>query len=228
MAEARAAGAIYDLGYQRYTGERGSDARTRFATLVHVFASARPSASGAATRSKIMPLLVMAIVFFPAIRDGIRRARRRTAETHQLRESTAVHRLLCSRCSRRRRRRSSSSPTSSTACCRSTSRGRSAAPTTRSRSSARSLAAMLVLTLGPQLLLFIGKVVHRHGAVDCVQGRIPQAASDRRRNAADVACFMASIGLSLASLASRRAYASAAVIVFFLLMPARRRRCSAP
>ena len=35
-----------------------------------------------------------------------------------------------------------------------------------------------------------------------------------------ISCFMAVIGLSLASIASRRAYATAAVIAFFLLMPA--------
>jgi ABC-2 type transport system permease protein len=79
--------------------------------------------------------------------------------------------------------------------------------------------AMLVLTLGPQLFLFLGKVAI---------ATAPWAAfKDEYRKLMPivggmfvVSCFMAAIGLSLASLASRRAYASAAVIGFFLLMPA--------
>jgi len=79
--------------------------------------------------------------------------------------------------------------------------------------------AMLVITLGPQLLLFTMKVF-----ISATPGA---AFKDEYRKLGAIfvgmfvtSCFMASIGLALGSLASRRSYATASVIAFFLLMPA--------
>jgi ABC-2 type transport system ATP-binding protein len=81
------------------------------------------------------------------------------------------------------------------------------------------VAAMLVITLGPQLVLFGGKVF---------LSATPSAAlKDEYRKLAPIvggmfvtSCFIASIGLGIGSVSSRRAYATASIMAFFLLMPA--------
>src|SRR5689334_15272831 len=65
MAEARAAGAIYDLGYQRYRGARLGRANA-FKSL-WIFSLRTAFGLGRGARSKIIPFVVLAIVFFPAI-----------------------------------------------------------------------------------------------------------------------------------------------------------------
>ena len=77
-------------------------------------------------------------------------------------------------------------------------------------------AAMLLLTLGPQLMLFLGRVfisdkpwptfVAEYGKLMPILG-----------GTVLVSLFFAAIGLGLSSLASRRGYATATVIAFFLL-----------
>jgi ABC-2 type transport system permease protein len=80
-------------------------------------------------------------------------------------------------------------------------------------------AAMLVITLGPQLLLFVGRVFLADAPWSAFKGEwaklFPIVGGTLLTS-----LFIASIGLVLASFASRRGYGSAAEIVFFLLAPA--------
>src|SRR5437764_8278354 len=65
MAEPRTAGAIYDLGYQRYTGERlhnANSVRTLFG-----FSLRTAFGLGRGARSMAIPAIILAIVFIPAI-----------------------------------------------------------------------------------------------------------------------------------------------------------------
>jgi len=81
--------------------------------------------------------------------------------------------------------------------------------------------ALFVLTFGPQLVLFTGKIMI---SVD------PWATfTNTYKDLWPIfggtfiaACYMAFIGLALAAFSARRAYASAAVIAFFVVMPALR------
>ena len=65
MAETRAAGAIYDLGYQQYRGTRLG--RANAFTSLFTFSLRTAFGLGRGARSKIIPFVVLAIVFFPAI-----------------------------------------------------------------------------------------------------------------------------------------------------------------
>src|SRR3954464_12059770 len=65
MAEARAAGTIYDLGYQRYAGRR-LGRNNAIATLIK-FSFAAAFGIGRGAKSKVLPMAVTAVVFLPAI-----------------------------------------------------------------------------------------------------------------------------------------------------------------
>ena len=65
MAEARAAGTIYDLGYQTYDGARLGRNHAISNLIRYSFKTA--FGLGRGTRAKLLPLLVTAIVFLPAI-----------------------------------------------------------------------------------------------------------------------------------------------------------------
>ena len=69
MAETQAvtakAGALYDLGYQRYTGQRldrANAVRTLFA-----FSLRTAFGLGRGARSKVIPSIILGVVFIPAI-----------------------------------------------------------------------------------------------------------------------------------------------------------------
>jgi len=80
-------------------------------------------------------------------------------------------------------------------------------------------AATLVLTLGPQMVLFIGKVLIAKEPFAAFKGEWAKLLPITG-GAIMVSLFFASIALGLSTFAIRRAFASAAVISFFLLMPA--------
>src|ERR1035437_7455856 len=81
--------------------------------------------------------------------------------------------------------------------------------------------ALFVLTFGPQLVLFTGKIMISVEPwttfTNTYKDLWPIAGGTFI-----AACYMAFIGLALAAFSARRAYASAAVIAFFVLMPALR------
>ena len=216
MAETRAAGAIYDLGYQQYRGTRLG--RANAFTSLFTFSLRTAFGLGRGARSKIIPFVVLAIVFFPAIAivfaaattgligavnyafqlqfTGYLLALFAAAQAPELIVTDRQHGVLSLYLSR---------PLSG--------------PDYAMAKLSALIAAMLVLTLGPMLVLFIGKIGIAPVAWDAFKGEYRKL-MPIVGGMFVVSCFMAAIGLSLASLASRRAYASAAVIGFFLLMPA--------
>src|SRR3954466_8358561 len=65
MAEPRMAGAIYDLGYQQYRGARLG--RPNAFKSLFIFSLRTAFGLGRGGRSKIVPVIVLAAVVFPAI-----------------------------------------------------------------------------------------------------------------------------------------------------------------
>src|SRR3954463_10053259 len=65
MAEARAAGTIYDLGYQRYEGNRLGRNHAIANLIRYSFRAA--FGLGRGPRAKAVPMIISAIVFLPAI-----------------------------------------------------------------------------------------------------------------------------------------------------------------
>jgi ABC-2 type transport system permease protein len=212
----RVAGTIYDLGYQRYGGRRLG----RFNAIRTLFTFSLRTAYGLGRgdRSKIIPGAILLIVFLPAIvQVGIASATGRAefinyaghlqftafllalftaAQAPELIVTDRQHGVLSLYLSR---------------------------PLTGTDYAFAKLvalaAAMLVLTMGPQLLLFFGKVFLPASPWDALKEEwrklLPIVGGTFV-----VSVLMASIGLALSSLAGRRAFASANVIALFLLMPA--------
>ena len=216
MAEPRAAGTIYDLGYQPYTGPRlgrSSAARNLFA-----FSLRTAFGLGRGSRSKVVPIIVVAAVMmvplgmiFMAATTG----RQSVINYAALLNFTTQFLVLFA---------AAQAPELIV-----TDRQHGALSLYLSRQMSGSdyaiaklcalIAAMLVITLGPQLVLFGGKIL---------LSATPSAAlKDEYRKLGPIAvgmlvtsCFVATIGLAIGALSSRRAYASASIIAFFLLMPA--------
>jgi ABC-2 type transport system permease protein len=216
VAEARAAGTIYDLGYQRYHGAR-LGRRHAIKTLM-AYSLRTAFGVGRGPRARIVPFIVTALVSLPAIvQMGIASfmgsgdmisysghleftalllAIFTAAQTPEMLVSDRQYGVMSLYLSR---------------------------PMSGSDYIGAKLAAivgaMLVLTLGPQLFLFAGKVF---------ASATPWTAFlDEYRKLAPivggtflVSCFLGSIGLAISSIFTRRGFASAAVIGFFLLLPA--------
>jgi ABC-2 type transport system permease protein len=216
VAEPRAAGAIYDLGYQRYTGERLGRSHSIRALFVYSLRAAFGLSRG--ERAKSIPMLVVALVYLPAFGQiaaasatgqvrfinyagfleftGFLVALFAAAQAPELIVADKQHGTLSLYLSR---------PILGI-----------------DYAIAKILAlttAMLVITLGPQLVLFIGKV-------GIATSPWTEFGNEKAKllpilgGTLMMSLFVASIGLALSSLASRRGYGSGAVIVFFLMMPA--------
>ncbi len=216
MAEPRVAGAIYDLGYQQYRGARLGRANA-FKSLL-IFSLRTAFGLGRGGRSKIVPVIVLAAVVFPAI--AVIFAAATTGMTQvisyafQLQFTSFLLALFAA----------AQAPelvvTDRQHGVLSLYLSRPLSGTDYALAKLCALAgAMLILTLFPQLILFAGKV-----GVSATPWAAFKAEYTKLMpivgGMAIISCFMAVIGLSLASLASRRAYATASVIAFFLLMPA--------
>ena len=216
MAEARAAGAIYDLGYQHYTGERLGRAYAFRTLLAYSFRTA--FALGRGERAKFVPAIVTMIIYMPAlIQIGIASASgmvNMIAYADQL-ELTAVLLALFA---------AGQAPELLVADRQQgvlalyLSRPLRAADYALAKLAALT-GAMLLLTLGPQLMLFAGKIFLSNTPWPAFVGEwsklLPIVGGSLL-----VSLLIASIALALSSLASRRGYASAAVISFFLVTSA--------
>ena len=64
MAEARAAGTIYDLGYQRYGGQR-LGRNNAIANLIR-YSFRAAFGMGRGSKAKLLPMIVTGVVFLPA------------------------------------------------------------------------------------------------------------------------------------------------------------------
>jgi len=211
-----AGGALYDLGYQRYTGirlNRANSVRTLFG-----FSFRTAFGFGRGARSKVIPSIILAIVFIPAIVSvgaasttgfvtlinyaghlqftSFLIALFAAAQAPELVVTDRQYGVLTLYLAR---------------------------PITGILYAFAKLgaliAAMMVLTFGPQLLLFLGKVFIAAS---------PWAAFKDEwtilgpliLGTLTVSAFVGSVALAISSFAGRRAYASASVIGFFLLVPA--------
>ena len=216
MSDARAAGAIYDLGYQRYDGAhlgRGYALRT---LIAYSFRAA--FGLGRGEKAKMLPVLVMALVYMPAlVQIGVASS---TGMVNFIQyadhlEFTAFLLALFA---------AGQAPELVVADKQHGVLSLYLARPLRSTDYAWAklvalLGAMMVLTLGPQLVLFLGKIF-------IAKEPWPAFVAEWAKlfpilgGTMLVSLFVAAVGLALASLTTRRGYASAAVISFFLLTAA--------
>lgn len=213
---ARAAGTIYDLGYQHYDGPRLG--RWSVIRTLSAFSFRTAFGTGRGSKAQIVPYLVLLLVYLPAvIMVGMASALGRTEIISYAQYLPAVTFFLAL------------FTAAQSAEVIVTDRQYGVLSLYLSRAlnvndyiAAKLIAftgALLVLTLGPQLVLFSGKILIAAAPWDAF-----------KTNYKDLwpilggtllaACYMSFIGLALASFAARRAYAAASVIAFFVLMPA--------
>ena len=216
MAEPRVAGTIYDLGYQPYRGARLG----RMNAVRNLFAFSLQSAFGIGRgpRAKVIPTIVVAVVMLVPI--GMIFMAATTGRTSVINYAavlnfTTLFLVLFA---------GAQAPELIV-----TDRQHGALALYLSRQMSGTdyaiakvcalIMAMLVITLGPQLVLFGGKIL--------LSATPSVALQDEYRKLAPIvggtfvtSCFMASIGLAIGALSSRRAYATASIIAFFLIMPA--------
>jgi len=212
----RVAGAIYDLGYQRYSGERLGRSYAVRSLLAFSFKTA--FGVGRGDKSKIIPVIVAAAVYLPAMFSvfvassigapsavsyaghlqftAFLLALFAAAQAPELVVTDKQHGVLSLYLSR---------------------------PLTATDYAIAKIGAlfgaMLCLTLGPELLMFLGRVFMSAAPFATFKtewGKLMPIVGGTMLTS----IFFASIGLWLASFASRRGYGSATVIAFFLLVPA--------
>jgi len=220
MADAQAAtakaGALYDLGYQRYTGkrlDRANAVRTLFA-----FSLRTAFGLGRGARSKAIPSIILAVVFIPAIVSvGAASTTGFTAlisYSNHLQFTSFLIALFAA----------AQAPELIV-----TDRQYGVLTLYLARpingvlyvlaKLAALVAAMMGLTLGPQLVLFLGKVFISPSPWVAFKDEWT-VLGPLIFGTFTVSCFIGSVALAIASFAGRRAYASASVIAFFLLVPA--------
>jgi ABC-2 type transport system permease protein len=216
MAEARAAGTIYDLGYQTYGGTRLGRNHAIANLIRYSFKAA--FGIGRGTRAKLLPLFVTAIVFLPAIvRVGAASTVGQpdlidfaghlqfTAFSIALFVAAQAPELIVT-------------DRQQGVLTLYLSRPITARDYAMSKMFAMT-AAMLVLTLGPQLLMFLGKIFLLDSPIAMLKTEYPKL-GPIFAGTMMTSLFVAAIGLAVASLTSRRAYGTAAVIAVFMVLPA--------
>jgi len=215
-AAGRAAGTIYDLGYQHYTGPRYG--RLHVIRTLTAFSFNAAFGKGRGSRAQLVPYIVMALLFLPAIvQIGMASAFGQPQLISYAQYLPAVTFFLAL----------FTAAQAPEVIVADRQYGVLSLYLSRSLSTTDYIAAKLIaftgalfsLTFGPQLLLFIGKIIisadpwatftNTYKDLWPITGGTFIAA-----------CYMAFIGLALAAFATRRAYASASVIAFFVFMPA--------
>jgi ABC-2 type transport system permease protein len=209
-----ARGNIYDLGYRRYEGARLG--RLYAAWSLYAYSLKACFGLGRGTKSKILPVGLGLVVFIPAaIQLGIASL---TSGEIELREAqgyygyieivlvlftAAVAPELVARDQRNR-----------------TLALYFSRPIMRSDYALAKLAALasalLLLTVGPQALMFAGNALSSPDAADYIRDNlddVPPIAGA----ALLIAFFMGSVGLAIASQTSRRAYGAGAILIVFIL-----------
>jgi ABC-2 type transport system permease protein len=215
-ATARAAGTIYDLGYQHYTGERlgrGNAIRTLAA-----FSFKAAFGRGRGSKAQAIPFIVLILVYLPVIiQIAIASATGRTeflSYAQYLRFVTLFLALFAA----------AQAPEVIVA---DRQYGVLSLYLSRSLGTYDYIAAkvsafvgaMLVLTLGPQLVIFLGKIlINAHpwqAFVADYRTLMPIVGGTFV-----ISCYVAFVALALAAFSARRAFATASVIAFFIFMPA--------
>ena len=214
--DARNAGAIYDLGYQRYTGERRGR-RYAFRTLL-AFSFRSAFGIGRGEKSKTLPVLVTALVYMPAlIQIGVASSSGMVNFISYANHLQFTSFLLALFAAAQAPELIVTDRQQGTLALY-LSRPLRAVDYPMAKLAALT-AAMLVLTLGPQLMLFLGRVFISDTPWPAFVAEWPKLFPIVGGTLL-VSLFFAAIGLGLSSMASRRGYASAGVISFFLLTAA--------
>jgi ABC-2 type transport system permease protein len=216
MAETRAAGTIFDLGYQRYGGERLGRANAIWQLLQYSFRAA--FGIGRGQRARLVPFIILLIVFIPVIvQIGIAGVTGRVEMINfaQYLEFTAFLVALFT---------ASQAPElvvpDRTHGVLSLYLSRPLRGTDYALAKLAAIVlAMLVLTLVPQLALFIGRVVIPPDAWAAFKLEYTKLLPIIG-GTLGTALYMGAIGLAIASFSSRRALANAGIIAYFLLLPA--------
>ena len=212
----RAAGTIYDLGYQHYDGPRLG--RWSVIRTLAAFSFRTAFGTGRGSKAQIVPYFVLLLVYLPAvIMVGIASALGRPETINYAQYLPAVTFFLAL------------FTAAQAAEVIVTDRQYGVLSLYLSRAlhitdyvAAKLVAftgALLVLTLGPQLVLFSGKILIAAAPWDAFTTNYKDLWPILGGTLL-AACYMSFVGLALASFAARRAYAAASVIAFFVLMPA--------
>ncbi|HYV98631.1 MAG TPA: hypothetical protein VE967_14340 [Gemmatimonadaceae bacterium] len=217
MADTRAAGTIYDLGYQRYDGIRFGRGHAVWKLLQYSYRCA--FGLGRSPRARLAPVVVCAVAFLPAA--GQIAVARLTGRTELINygmylQFTAFFVALFS---------AAQAPEIIVqdrqygVLSLYLSRPLRGTDYAWAKLGAMVL-AMLTITLTPQLMLFIAKVFlapeSPWTAFKAEYGKLLPILG----GTLGTSVYMASIGLAISSVSSRRSFAQAGVIAFFLLMPA--------
>jgi ABC-2 type transport system permease protein len=215
MSEVRAAGTIYDLGYQQYTGPRLG--RWNAVRNLIRFSFSTAFGRGRGEKAKVLPALVTTAVFLPAL---IQVAAASAAGRPQLVDyprqldftslllalfvAVQAPELLVTDRQRRVLALYLSRPLTATDYALS--------------KLAALAAALLVLTLGPQLLMVGGKILLSPAPWTAFKAEYtvlwPITAG-----AVMISLYFAAIGAGASSLTGKRAHGTAAVIALFLFLP---------
>jgi ABC-2 type transport system permease protein len=216
MAEVRAAGTIYDLGYQRYGGQRLGRNNAIANLIRYSFRAAFGIDRG--PKAKLLPTIVTSVVFLPAIvQVGIASATGRpefvnyaghlnfTAFLLALFVAVQAPELVV---------------TDKQQGVLSLYLSRPLTATDYAMSKMFALTgAMLCITLGPLLFMFLGKVLLSATPWTLFKSEYPQL-GPIIGGTLMTSIFVAAIGLSLSSFSAKRANATASVIAIFLVLPA--------
>jgi ABC-2 type transport system permease protein len=218
MADARApvAGTIYDLGYQAYDGERLGRANGVLTLASYSFRTAFGLGRGG--RAKAVPAIAFALTFLPVLLQVMIAAATGRAELiDYTRHMQSVAPLLALFAAAQAPELVVADRQTGTLSLY-LSRALLPADYVAARLIAFA-AALLLLTLGPELVLFVGGVLVSDAPWTAFLGDVgmlwPMIAG-----ALLVSAYVAAAALALASLTERRAHGTAAVIAFFLLLPA--------
>jgi ABC-2 type transport system permease protein len=212
----RAAGTIYDLGYQHYDGPRYG--RWHAIRTLTAFSFKAAFGRGRGTKAQIIPLIVMLLLFLPvAVQVAIASATGNLAIINYAQYMAGVTFFLAL----------FTAAQSPEVIVVDRQYGVLSLYLSRSLSSIDYIGAklfaftgaLIVLTTGPQLLLFFGKVFASPTPWQQFTGDY-KVLWPILGGTILAACYMSFIGLSLASFSARRSYAAASVMAFFVLMPA--------
>jgi ABC-2 type transport system permease protein len=216
MAEARAAGTIYDLGYQRYAGRRLGRNNAIGNLIRYSFRAA--FGLGRGSKSKMLPMFVTGVVFLPAIvQVGVASSTGHPELINYANQLSFTAFLLALFVAVQAPELVVTDKQQGVLSLY-LSRPLTAADYAMSKMFALS-AAMLVITLGPQLFMLFGKILLSTAPWDMFKHEYPML-GPIIGGTAMTSLFVAAIGLSLSSLAAKRAHGTALVIAIFLLLPA--------
>ncbi len=209
------AAAIYDLGYQRYAGPRFGRWYTTRSLIAFSFRAA--FGVGRGQKAKTMPSIVLMIVYLWAIAQIFIASSIGSSDAINYASFFEFTTLLIALFAASQAPELIVTDKQQGVVSLYLSRPLLASDYALARIGGLT-AAMLVITLGPQLVLFAGKLVVAAAPWAAFKGEWTKLFPILGGTCL-ASLFLASIALVLSSFTSRRGYGTAAVIMFFLLAP---------